>query len=267
MTKPDLDSSPAATLTRRGRVALITLNRPAAMNAVNAELSAAVGAALEEFAADPELQVAVVTGAGRAFCAGMDLKAAAEGLAVDAPGHEDWGFGGIVTHWVDKPVIAAVNGLALGGGVEIVLACDLVVADEEAKFGLPEVRRGLFPAAGGVIRLPRIVPRNMALEMALTGEAIDAETAARWGLVNRVAPAGKSLEAALELAETLAAGAPLALGAVKRLIHAASGFGSDQEAPAWADNDSEWVAVSRSEDAKEGPRAFVEKRVPRWTGR
>ncbi|QOV33199.1 crotonase/enoyl-CoA hydratase family protein [Streptomyces ferrugineus] len=268
MTAPQpSDDAPAAVLERHGHTALITLNRPRALNAVNAELSAAAGAALKEFAADSTLRVAVLTGAGRAFCAGMDLKAAAAGLPVMAPGNEEWGFGGVVSHWVDKPLIAAVNGHALGGGAEIVLACDLAVADENAVIGLPEVRRGLIPGAAGAVRLPRLIPRNAALEMLLTGEPITAATAARWGLVNRVAPAGKSVEVALELAEAIAAGAPLALGAVKRLVHASPDLGSDWESKAWAENDREWQGVSASADALEGPRAFVEKRPPRWTGR
>ncbi|GAA4994903.1 crotonase/enoyl-CoA hydratase family protein [Yinghuangia aomiensis] len=258
---------PAALLERRGAVALITLNRPRALNAVNAALSAAVGEALEEVAADPELHVIVVTGAGRAFCAGMDLKAAAADEPVMAPGHEDWGFAGLVNHYIAKPVIAAVNGFALGGGTEIALACDLVVADENAQFGLPEVRRGLFAAAGGVLRLPRQLPKKIALEMALTGRPLDAAEAARWGLVNRVAPAGTSVEAALELAETVAEGAPLALQATKRLIHRSDAFGSDWEPAMWDENEREWQAVFASEDAREGALAFAEKRAPAWRGR
>jgi crotonobetainyl-CoA hydratase len=258
---------PAALLDRRGSVALITFNRPRALNAVDAALSTAVGEALEEFAAHPELRVAVVTGAGRAFCAGMDLKEAALGRSVMAPGHEEWGFAGLVNHYVDKPVIAAVNGFALGGGTEIALACDLVVADENARFGLPEVRRGLFAAAGGVLRLPRHVPKKIALEMALTGEPMDAVTAARWGLINRVTPAGRSVEVALGLAETIAAGAPLAVRAAKRLIHRSQALGSDWEPAMWGENEREWQAVFASEDAREGSLAFAEKRPPVWRGR
>jgi crotonobetainyl-CoA hydratase len=260
-------TEPAALLERRGAVALITLNRPRALNAVDAAMSAAVGEALEEVAADPKLRVAVITGAGRAFCAGMDLKAAAAGHSVLAPGHEDWGFAGLVGHFIAKPVIAAVNGFALGGGTEIALACDLVVADENARFGLPEVRRGLFAAAGGVLRLPRQVPKKIALEMALTGLPLDAATAATWGLVNRVAPAGTSVEVALELAETVAEGAPLALQASKRLIHRSEEFGSDWDPAMWAENEREWQAVFASEDAREGSLAFAEKRDPIWRGR
>ncbi|MGV9339991.1 crotonase/enoyl-CoA hydratase family protein [Streptomyces sp. NPDC003688] len=258
------DGTPLATLERRGTTALITFNRPDALNAVNSEVSAAVGAALEEFAADPDLRVAVVTGSGRAFCAGMDLKEAAAGRDVLDPRHPEWGFAGLVRHPLDKPLIAAVNGPALGGGAEIVLACDLVVADENATIGQPEVRHGLFPAAGGVLRLQQRVPRNIALELALTGAPLDAATAARWGLVNRVAPAGKSVDVALELAEQVAAGAPLALRAVKHLM--TYGENAD-EARAWTENERVWQEISASDDALEGPRAFAEKRAPRWTGR
>jgi crotonobetainyl-CoA hydratase len=253
-----------ATLERHGNTALITLNRPEALNTVNAEVSAAVGAALEEFAADPDLRVAVVTGAGRAFCAGMDLKEAAAGRDVLDPRHPEWGFAGLTGHPLDKPLIAAVNGPALGGGAEIVLACDLVVADENATIGLPEVRHGLFPAAGGVLRLQQRVPRNIALEIALTGTPVDAATAAGWGLVNRVAPAGKSVEVALELAESVAAGAPLSLRAIRHLMTYGE---SADEARAWPENERVWQEVSASDDAREGPRAFAEKRAPRWTGR
>lgn len=258
------DEKPPAILERRGNIALITLNRPSALNAVTAEVSAAVGAVLEEFAADPDLRVAVITGAGRAFCAGMDLKEAAAGRDVLDPRHPEWGFAGLTRHPLDKPLIAAVNGPALGGGAEIVLACDMAVADENATIGLPEVRHGLFPAAGGVLRLQQRVPRNIAREIALTGTPVDATTAAEWGLVNRVAPAGKSVDVALELAERVAAGAPLSLRAIKHLMT----YGETAaETRAWPENERLWQEVGASDDAKEGLRAFTEKRVPRWTGR
>jgi crotonobetainyl-CoA hydratase len=209
----------------------------------------------------------VVTGAGRAFCVGMDLKEAAAGRAVLAPGHEEWGFAGLVNHVVTKPVIAAVNGFAMGGGAEIVLACDLAVADENARIGLPEVRHGLFAAAGGVLRLPCQVPPKIALEIGLTGEPVDAAAAARWGLVNRVAPAGKAVDEALELARVIAANAPLAVETTKRLMHLSATGGPEGEAAAWAENGRAWQAVSASADAREGPRAFAEKRAARWQGR
>lgn len=255
----------AATLERRGGVLVITLNRPAAMNAVNAELSGVVGSALEELESDPSLSVGVVTGTGRAFCAGADLKGIAAGEALHAPGHPEWGFAGLVEHPIGKPLIAAVNGFALGGGTEIALACDLTVMAESAVFGLPEVKRGLLAAAGGVIRLPRQVPVRLAMEAALTGEPIDSATAMRWGLVNRVVPDGQVLDAALELATRIAANAPIAVRASKRLVRAASGDGSPWDARVWELNTELITEVFSSKDASEGPRAFAEKRPPVWT--
>ncbi|MGW2664078.1 crotonase/enoyl-CoA hydratase family protein [Nocardia tengchongensis] len=258
---------PAALLERRDAIAVITLNRPEALNAVNGALSTAVGAALEEFATDPNLRVAVITGAGRAFCAGADLKALAAGERIHADGHEEWGFAGLVTHFIDKPIIAAVNGFALGGGTEIMLACDLAVVSEDAKLGLPEVKRGLAAAAGGLLRLPRQIPLKLALELMLTGEAVDAATAAQWGLVNRVVPADRVLDAALELADRIAANAPLSVRASKRVAYRVADFGSDWSEELWAMNAEELGPLFRSDDAKEGPRAFAEKRAPRWQGR
>src|SRR5438132_2883212 len=165
-----MTDSPAVLVERRGPVLLMTLNRPAAKNAINADVSAGLGEAIEILADDAELRVGVITGAGAAFSAGADLKELAANRPVLAPQHPEWGFAGIVEHYVDKPLIAAVNGFALGGGTEIALACDLVVADESAAFGLPEVRRGLMAAAGGVLRLQRQIPWRIAVEMALTGE-------------------------------------------------------------------------------------------------
>lgn len=177
-------TEPAALYDVQGHVAVLTMNRPDAMNAVNAALSTALGEGVERAASDPAIRVLVLTGAGRAFSAGADLKALAAGEWIGAEGHDDWGFAGFARHWVDKPVVAAVNGYALGGGTELALACDLVVASDEARFGLPEVRRGLFAAAGGLVRLQRQIPIKRAAEMALTGEPIDAATALDWGLVN-----------------------------------------------------------------------------------
>ncbi|GAA5093280.1 crotonase/enoyl-CoA hydratase family protein [Nocardia iowensis] len=256
----------AATLERNGHIAVITLNRPEAMNAVNAALSSAVGAALDELAADPELRVGVITGAGRAFCAGADLKELARGNGIHDPAHPEYGFAGLVQHFVDKPLIAAVNGFALGGGTEIVLASDLAVMSEDASLGLPEVKRGLLAAAGGLLRLPRAIPPKIALEMALTGTPIDAASAAHWGLVNRVVPADQVLPTALELAGTIAANAPLAVLASKRIIHRVNDFGSDWDTPIWQMSLEEAGPVFVSKDAAEGPRAFAEKRAPQWRG-
>ncbi len=265
------DTEPAALYEVRGRVALITLNRPDARNAVNAALSTAVGAGLEAAVADPDVRVIVITGAGPSFCAGADLKELAQGRSIHADGHPEWGFAGLIQHWVDKPVIAAVNGAAMGGGTEITLACDLVVAADTAKFGLPEVKRGLYAAAGGVIRLQPQIPRKRALELALTGEGIDADTAVAWGLINRVAPVGTELDVALELANVIAANAPLAVQVSKKMIHrtwsAASEWNADWsgEDP-WDANNEALGVVFSSNDAMEGPQAFAEKREPRWSG-
>ncbi|MEV0296401.1 crotonase/enoyl-CoA hydratase family protein [Nocardia sp. NPDC050710] len=256
----------AATLERRGHIAVITLNRPEAMNAVNSALSRAVGAALDELATDPDLRVGVITGAGRAFCAGADLKELAAGGAIHDPDHPEYGFAGLVQHFVDKPLIAAVNGFALGGGTEIVLACDLAVMSEDAALGLPEVKRGLFAAAGGLLRLPRQIPPKIALEMALTGTPIDAADAAHWGLVNRVVPAAAVLDTAVELAATIAANAPLSVRATKRIMHRVNDFGSEWDDPIWRMSFEEATPVLRSKDALEGPRAFTDKRAPRWRG-
>jgi len=264
-------SDPAALYEVRDRVAVITLNRPDALNAVNAPLSTAVGEGLEAAAADAEVRAIVITGTGRAFCAGADLKELAQGRSIHAEGHPEWGFAGLIQHWVDKPMIAAVKGFAMGGGTEIALACDLAVAADTAKFGLPEVKRGLYAAAGGVIRLQRQIPMKRALELVLTGEGIDAETAAEWGLINRVVPAGSELETAMELANLIAANAPLAVQISKKMVHrtwsGASEWNSawSGEDP-WAANDEALGVVFGSNDALEGPIAFAEKREPRWSG-
>jgi crotonobetainyl-CoA hydratase len=262
----DVQPAPAALLERRGAVALITLNRPRAMNAVNAALSTAAGSALDELASDPSLRVGVVTGAGRAFCAGADLKELAAGRTVHDPHHPERGFAGIVRHFVDKPLIAAVNGYALGGGTEILLACDLAVMSDEASLGLPEVTRGLVAAAGGLLRLHRQIPPKIAARAVFTGEPVDAATALQWGLVNEVVPADQVLDTALALAERIAANAPLAVRASKRIMARSNEVGSDWLDAAWAMNEEEYAAVRISQDAHEGAVAFAEKRTPRWTG-
>lgn len=266
MTEPQPDEA-AALYEVRGHVGVITLNRPRALNAVNAALSTAAGTALERAQADPEIRAIVLTGAGRGFCAGADLKELGQGRSVHAPEHPEWGFAGVVQHWVSKPTVAAVNGFALGGGTEIVLACDLAVIDKTAALGLPEVRRGLFAAAGGVLRLQRQIPLKIALEIALLGDQVDAERALALGLVNRVAPQGTALPMALELAERLAGNAPLAVQESKRVLHETAAAGSVWERGVWRTNADAARVVFSSEDAKEGPRAFAEKRAPRWQGR
>ena len=266
---------PAVLTELRDHVLVLTLNRPEARNAVNAELTQGLGDALERAEHETDIRVVVLTGAGdKSFCAGADLKAISRGEALSPPGTEEWGFAGFVNHPISKPVIVAVNATALGGGTELVLASDLAVAGESAKFGLPEVRRGLIAAAGGLIRLPEQLPRKVAMQMIVTGEPIDAETALRWGLVNEVVPDGQVLDAALDLARVIAANAPLAVQASKRV---ASGryAGADSALPrdlpyerdAWQANDEEIVALMSTDDAIEGPTAFAEKREPVWTGK
>ena len=269
---PGAASEPAARYAASDGVAVITLNRPQALNAVNADLSTAVGEGLEAAAADPDVRVVVVTGAGRAFCAGADLKEIAQQRPIHARGHPEWGFAGFIRHWIDKPIIAAVNGSALGGGTEIVLASDLVVASETAMFGLPEVKRGLLAAAGGVVRLQRQLPLKRALELVLTGDAIHAATAEQWGLVNRVVPADQVLGAALGLATRIAANAPLSLQHSKRMLYRTVNGASDWNAEwvsedPWAVNEEAVQTVFSSGDALEGPRAFAEKRQPKWEGK
>jgi enoyl-CoA hydratase len=246
---------------RRGRVLLITLNRPDARNAVNAALAQGVAAALEELDGDGELQVGVITGAGKGFCAGMDLKAFVRG---ESPHVEGRGFAGITQRAADKPLIAAIEGFAVAGGLEVALSCDLIVAAREAKLGIPEVKRSLVAAGGALLRLPRRIPFHVAMEMALTGDPISAERGYELGLVNRLADSGAAVETALELADAIAKNAPLALAASKRIA---------LEAPEWSAEDM-WQKqgeiagpVFVSEDAREGATAFAEKREPVWKGR
>lgn len=253
---------------RRGRIAIITLNRPEAMNAINAQLWQDAGRALEEFSQDPDLWVAIITGAGnRAFCAGADLKAVASGNFVITEDMNKWGFAGIVQHHLAKPVIAAVNGYALGGGTEIALSCDLVVASDQASFGLPEVKRGIIAGAGGLLRLPRQVPLKVAMHAILTGEPLPAQEAQRWGLVNQVVPHEEVLEAAISLAAKIVENAPVAVRASKEIVYRGLDTSLSFPATAWEVNAEFSKQVMKSEDAKEGPRAFAAKRKPNWSGR
>lgn len=258
-----------AVLTERdGHVLVVTLNRPEARNAVNGELTLGLGTALAEAETDVEIRVVVLTGAGdQTFCAGADLKAISRGESLNPPGTEAWGFAGMVQHPISKPVIVAVNGSALGGGTELVLAADLAVVAEHATFGLPEVKRGLIAAAGGVIRLPEQLPRKLAMQVILTGDPIDAATALRWGLVNEVVPAGEVRDRAVALAQRIAANAPLSVQGSKRVALGLRDGTLPGEAAAWAASDAEMMRVFTSEDALEGPIAFAEKRAPIWKGR
>lgn len=255
------------TVTNTDGVAVIALNRPDALNAVNAELATAFGNALEEADHDSAVAVMVITGTGRAFCAGADLKALGAGHSVAAQGHPEWGFAGFTEHYLTKPVIAAVNGYALGGGTEIVLACDLAVLSVDAALGLPEIKRGLMAGAGGLIRLPRQLPVKLAMEAALTGEPLDSATALRWGLVNRVTTADRVLACALELASQVASGAPLSARNSKKVMHHAAGYGSDWDRAVWKLQDAAMQDILASADSQEGTAAFTAKRTPVWNGR
>jgi crotonobetainyl-CoA hydratase len=255
---------------RRGRVLLATINRPEARNAVNRAVAEGLGRALEQADADPDIWAFVVTGAGdQSFCAGADLKAISRGesIAPADPREQAWGFAGYVRHFISKPTIAAVNGFALGGGTEITLASDLVVASEGAKFGLPEVKRGIFAGAGGVFRLPEQLPKKVAMEMIMTGEPITAQRALELGLVNRVVPQDRVVDAALELAAVVCANAPLSVQASKRIAYGIHDGQIPAEDESWALSQAEGKALMTSADSKEGPRAFAEKRAPRWQGR
>jgi enoyl-CoA hydratase len=241
-------------------VAVITINRPEARNAVNGEVARGIAGAVDELDARKDVQVLVLTGAGGTFSAGMDLKGFLSG---DSPAFEDRGFGGIVQRPPAKPVIAAVEGYALAGGFELVLACDLVVASEAAKFGLPEVRRSLVAGAGGLLRLPKRIPYHLAMEIALTGEHYPASRLYEAGLVNRLVPAGQALDAARELAGRIALGGPLALTATKRVIVESA----DWSAAESFDRQGKVITpVFTSADAREGALAFAEKRAPVWKG-
>jgi enoyl-CoA hydratase len=246
----------------RDRIAIITLNRPEARNAVSQQLAEDLEVAIDRLEADDALWIGILCGNGPAFCAGADLKAIASGEARLTT--ERGGFAGLVRRVRTKPLIAAVEGPAVAGGTEIVLSCDLVVASTTARFGLPEVKRSLVANAGGLFRLPRALPINVAMEMALTGDDLDAEAAHRHGLVNRLVQPGHALATAVELAEAVNANAPLAVRASRRVVLAARLLEDDEAFEVAANATRE---VFRTEDFREGPRAFVEKRSPIWTGR
>ncbi|MEE4496237.1 crotonase/enoyl-CoA hydratase family protein [Streptomyces sp. BE230] len=246
---------------REDGTTVITINRPEARNAINLAVSEGIAAALDELDRRDDQVVGVITGAGGTFCSGMDLKAFLAGERPSIPGR---GLAGITEAPPRKPMIAAVEGYALAGGCEIMLACDMVVAAEDAKFGIPEVKRGLVAAAGGLLRLPQRMPYAVAVEIALTGDFLDASRAHTYGLVNKVTASGGALSGALELASKIAANGPLAVRASKQIVAQAPGWSADE---AWVRMREITAPVFASEDAKEGPRAFAEKRAPRWTGR
>ncbi len=254
------DTEPVLT-ERRGGALLITLNRPEARNAVNLALAEGLAAALEALDADPELQAGVLTGAGGAFCAGMDLKAFVAG---ERPYVGDRGFAGIAQRSADKPLVAAIEGFAVAGGLEIALACDLLVAARGAKLGIPEVKRSLVAAGGALLRLPRRMPYHLAMELALTGDPILAERAHEVGLVNRLAEPGAAVDEALALAARITPNGPLALDATKRILAAQADWSQEEF---WERQGEIAGPVFVSQDAREGAVAFAEKRDPVWQGR
>lgn len=244
----------------RDNVAVIEINRPEARNAVNHAVAQGIASALGEVGRRNDVRVAILAGAGGTFCAGMDLKAYLKGEVVRLPGS---GFAGITQARIDKPLIAAVEGYALAGGFEIALACDLIVAASDARFGLPEVKRGLVANGGGLLRLPRQMPLRLAMELVLLGEPVPAAYLHAHGVVNRVSEPGASMKVALELAACIVANAPLALAASKRVMMESSDWRQDEM---FARQQEITAPVFASSDAREGPRAFAEKRAPRWTG-
>jgi enoyl-CoA hydratase len=256
-----MNEQPAVLTERRERVLLITINRPEQRNAVNAAVARGIADAMDELDRDDELTLGVLTGAGKGFCAGMDLKAFVAGESAYA---DDRGFAGITQRAATKPLIAAVEGFAVAGGLEVALSCDLIVAARGAKLGVPEVKRSLVAAGGALLRLPRVLPRNVAMELVLTGDPITAERGYELGLVNRLAEPGEAVQAAFALADQITPNAPLALAASKRVL---------TEAVDWPDSEfwhrqGEIVGpVMTSEDAREGSIAFAEKRAPVWKGR
>ena len=253
--------SDAVLVEARDNVLVITINRPEARNAVNGAVATGMAEALDRLDAEPGLFVGVLTGSGGTFSSGMDLKGFLKG---ESPVVEGRGLAGLTQAPPNKPLIAAVEGWALAGGFEMVLACDLVVAARDAKFGLPEVKRSLVAGGGGLLRLPQRLPYHLAMELSLTGEPLSAERAHQHGLVSRLVDSGQALEGALELAATIAANGPLAVAATKEIVRRSLDWTEDE---GWKNQNDIMIPVFGSEDAREGAVAFAEKRPPVWQGK
>ncbi|MBU2032283.1 MAG: crotonase/enoyl-CoA hydratase family protein [Alphaproteobacteria bacterium] len=241
-------------------ILIVTINRPEAKNAMNKAAAEGIAAAMDRLDADDDLRVAILTGAGGTFCSGMDLKGFLRG---ESPSIEGRGFGGITQQGPSKPLIAAVEGYALAGGMELMISCDLVVANKDAKFGIPEAKRGLAAAAGGLMKLPDLIPPKIAMELALTGDFIDATRAYELGLVNRVVE-GSALDAAKELAAKINENGPLAVRVSKQIVDQSRGWSLEER---WDEQAKLLPKVFMSEDAREGAAAFAEKRKPNWKGK
>jgi enoyl-CoA hydratase len=254
------DAAPEVLTEARDGVLIVTLNRPEAKNAASKKLSELVAAAMDRLDSEDELRVGIITGAGGTFCSGMDLKGFLRGETPHVPGR---GFAGLTEAPPKKPLIAAVDGYALAGGFEIMLACDLVVANRDAKFGIPEAKRGLAAAAGGLVRLPRQIAPRLAMELALTGDFVTAQRAYEMGLINRIAD-GPALDSALELAAAITANGPLAVARSKQIIVESRDW---SEGEMWKKQSEVLGNLFMTEDAREGAAAFAEKRKPNWKGR
>lgn len=257
-------SEPTVKVELVGTSAILRLNRPRVMNALNREMATALGNAVHQADLDPEVRVIIITGSGPNFCGGADLHEVSANWQIISTENPEWGFGGIAQQLVGTPMIAAINGFALGGGLEIALACDLAVMDEDGYLTLPEVTRGIIAAGGGIMRLPRTIPRRLAMEAVLTGNPLSADFALQWGLVNRLAPTGSCLEVALALAAEIARNPLDAVRESKILMHQSERFGSTWDTNFWGLNDAVADRVYSSPSANEGLLAFVEKRKPRW---
>lgn len=241
-------------------ILIVTINRPEAKNAMTKAAAEGIAAAMDRLDREDGLRVAIITGAGGTFCSGMDLKGFLRGETPSVPGR---GFGGLTEAPPKKPLIAAVDGYALAGGLELMIACDMVVANSKAKFGIPEAKRGLVAGAGGLIRLPEQIPARIAMELAVTGDFIDADRAYQLGLINRVTE-GAALDAALELAATISANGPLAVQVSKQIISEYRNWPVEER---WQKQGALMGPVFTSADAREGAAAFAEKRKPNWTGK